>query len=72
MNPPAKRVRAPKFFVPLGVYMSADGGEWCLRQLARGVSVIGPWTVDSVGSWPDESTARRQLEQMAGEGTWTE
>jgi len=62
--------RASRFFVPLGVYMTTDGGEWLLRKMANGVHVIGPYATDSLGYWPSEANARSALVKMAGDGTW--
>jgi len=64
--------RAPRFFTPLGVYMTTDGGEWLLRKMANGVHVIGPWTTDSMGYWPAADAARNALVNMAGSGAWVE
>jgi hypothetical protein len=66
---PAKE-RAPRFFTPLGVYMTTDGGEWLLRKMANGIHVIGPYTTDSMGYWPTYPEARAKLEEMAGPGRW--
>ena len=62
--------RAPRFFTPLGVYMTTDGGEWLLRKMANGIHVIGPWTTDSMGYWPTDGDARAALVRMAGDGEW--
>jgi hypothetical protein len=55
---------------PDGVYVTTDGGEWLLRRMANGVSVIGPWTTDSLGYWPTVTEARTKVETVAGSGEW--
>jgi hypothetical protein len=65
-----RKDRAEKWWTPLGVYMTTDGGEWCLRQMANGVHVIGPQTCDSMGYWPTYPEAKAKLVAMAGDGAW--
>ena len=65
-----RRDRAEKWYTPLGVYMTTNGGEWLLRQMANGVHVIGPYTNDSMGYWPTYPEAKARLVEMAGDGRW--
>jgi hypothetical protein len=59
-----------QFFTPDAVYMTTDGGEWCVRKMANGFHVLGPWTVDSYGAWPSLDEAKKRLVERAGEGAW--
>ena len=62
--------RATKFFTPVGVFWTSDGGECLLRRMANGVHVIGPYTVDSMGYWPTVTEAAKHLEDRFGPGEW--
>ena len=64
---------AMKFFSPLGVYMTDDGGEWLIRDYAGQSGrfcVIGPYTVDIMGSFKTMKEARKFIEWRAGTGSW--
>jgi hypothetical protein len=60
-------------FHPLAVFYSADGAEWLVRDYAgqRGrFCVVGPYTVDTMGSFRTLAQARSFIEERAGTGTW--
>ena len=62
--------RASKFFTPVGVFWTTDGGECLLRRMANGIHVMGPYTTDSMGYWSTVIEAAKHLEERFGPGKW--
>lgn len=63
----------PGFYYPLAVYMSHDGGEYCVRDYAGQSGrfcVIGPYTVDIMGSFKTLAEACAFIEKRAMGGSW--
>jgi hypothetical protein len=67
--------RTPRFFVPLAVFMTDEGGEVLIRDYAGQSGrfcVIGPYTRDIMFSARSALEARYYVETRFGPGTWTE
>jgi len=55
-----------KWFVPVAVFMSADGGEYCVSPPYAGrYRVFGPWTCDTVASFKREAEAVEHARELA-------
>jgi len=54
------------WFTPVAVFMSADGGEYCVSPPYAGrYRVFGPWTVDAVASFVREDEAVAHARSIA-------
>lgn len=72
-TPPVDSKLPPGMFYPLGIYLSADGGEWLVRDYAGQSGrfcVIGPWSADTMASFKTADDACAFIEMRAGAGFW--